>query len=132
MQIERFAQEVKRSMAHYAFLPMIFISAKSGQRVHKVLSLVRTVWLRANQKIATSELNAFLQAAVARNHPPARRGKHIKLNYITQTSVAPPTFVVFANHPTLIEKSWINYFSNRLREQFDFEGVPFRVKFRRK
>ncbi len=129
---EKFAQEVNGVLAHYAFLPMVFISALTGQRVPKVLSLVKTVYERTQRKISTSELNDFLEATVARNHPPARKGKYIKLNYITQTSVGPPTFVVFANHPTLIDKSWIHYFSNRLREEYDFEGVPFRVKFRRK
>jgi len=129
---EEFSREIKLVIAQHSFLPMIFMSALTGQRVPKALSLVRQVYAETQRKIPTPELNEFLQRAVGRQHAPARKGKHIKFNYITQVGVAPPTFVIFANHPTLVDKSYISYISNQIRAEFGFEGVPFRVKFRRK
>ena len=129
---ERYARAVNDALAHYSFLPIVFSSALSGLRVPKIIDSVETVFTESQKRIATSELNTFLEGAVVRKHPPARKGKHIKLNYITQTGVAPPTFVIFANHPKLIDRSYISYLENRLREAFGFKGVPFRIKFRRK
>lgn len=129
---DRFALEIRDSLAKYAHLPIIFVSALTGQRVIKVLSLVVDLHRRNRLKVGTAELNEFLQQVIARKHPPARKGKYIKLNYITQTEISPPSFIIFSNAPTLIDRSYVSYLENRLREQFEFDGVPFRLKFRRK
>ena len=96
------------------------------------MDLVNVVYQNHQRKIATSVLNDFLAEAFAKRKPPARKGKFIQLKYITQTEVAPPTFVIFANRPELIDKAYISYLSNQLRSRFEFEGVPLRIKFRNK
>ncbi|MCK4301668.1 MAG: ribosome biogenesis GTPase Der, partial [candidate division Zixibacteria bacterium] len=129
---DRFTVQIRDILASYAFLPVIYVSALSGQRVAKVMSLVDKVFAETNKRIPTSELNDFLQRVQKRKHPPARQGKHIKFNYVTQSEVAPPTFVFFVNHPKLIDRSYIGFLSNQIRAQYGFEGVPFRLKFCRK
>ncbi|RKX29937.1 MAG: ribosome biogenesis GTPase Der [Candidatus Zixiibacteriota bacterium] len=129
---DAFTLAIKDTLARYAYLPLIYISALSGQRVGKVLSIVKTIHVENHRRIPTSELNIFLQKAVARNHPPARQGKYIKFNYITQSEVAPPTFIIFINQPKLIEKTYISYIANQIRSEYGFQGVSFRLKFKRK
>jgi GTP-binding protein len=129
---DKYTLEINDVLAKYSFLPVIYISALSGQRVPKVLAMVKTVHAENNKRIGTSELNEFLLEQIARKHPPSKQGKHIKIKYVTQSEVAPPTFLFFSNHPTLISKSYISYLGNRIRRQFGFEGVPIRLKFRKK
>jgi len=129
---DKYTREINDTLAKYSFLPVIYISALSGQRVPKVMELVKNVHGENNKRISTAELNEFLQETIARKHPPSKQGKHIKINYVTQSEVAPPTFLFFSNHPKLIAKSYISYLSNRIRQRFGFEGVPIRLKFRKK
>jgi GTP-binding protein len=129
---DEFTKSVNEVLAMYSFLPIMYISALSGQRVSKVLSIVKSVHEENHRRISTPELNDFMQKIVQRNSPPSRKGKYIKFNYAAQTEVAPPTFVFFTNHPTLIDKSYMRYIGNQLREQFGFLGVPFRLKFKKK
>ncbi len=129
---DRFTVQIKDILASFAFLPVIYVSALSGQRVAKVMSLVDKVFAETNKRISTSELNDFLHRVQKRKHPPARQGKHIKFNYVTQSEVAPPTFVFFVNHPKLIDRSYIAFLSNQIRAQYGFEGAPIRLKFSRK
>lgn len=128
----RYTKAINAILAKYAFLPVVYVSALTGQRVAKVMSQVRKVYAETNKRIPTAQLNEFLQKVISRRHPPARQGKYIKINYVAQTEVAPPTFVFFTNQPKLIDKSYIGYLSNQIRQEFGFEGVPFRLKFRRK
>ena len=129
---DRFTETVKQVLARYAHLPVIYVSAKTGQRVRKVMALVKTVFDEGQKRIPTARLNEFLQEVLSRKHPPARQRKFIKINYITQTEIAPPTFVVFSNNPKLIDKSYIAFLDNQIRKEFGFSGVPIRLKFRRK
>ena len=129
---DEFTRQIKDLLARFAYVPVIYISALTGQRVAKTMSMVSDVYAETNKRIATSPLNEFLQRTVGRQHPPARQGKYIKFNYVTQSEVAPPTFLFFVNHPKLIEKSYIGYLSNQIRREYGFEGVPIRLKFRRK
>jgi GTP-binding protein len=129
---DRMAKEIKEQLAQMSFLPLIFVSSLSGQRVLKVLDLVDEVYAEMHRRIPTAELNAFLERIVARKHPPARQGKYIKLNYMTQTEISPPTFIVFSNNPTMLDKSYVSYISNQIRKEYGFTGVPFRLKFKRK
>lgn len=129
---DEFTLQIKDMLARFAYVPVIYTSALTGQRVPKVLSLVGAAFDETNKRIPTAELNEFLQRVVNRKHPPSRQGKHIKFNYVTQSEVAPPTFIFFVNHPKLIDKSYLGYLSNQIRREYGFEGVPFRMKFRRK
>ncbi len=129
---DQYSLEIKDKLAKFSYLPLIYISALSGQRATKVLDLVDRVHAEHHKRIPTSELNDFLAKAVGRRKPPARRGKFIQIKYITQSEVAPPTFIMFANHPQLIDKAYISYLSNQIRASFGFEGVPIRLKFRKK
>jgi len=124
--------KIKDRLAKFSYLPIIYVSALTGKRINKVMELVNSVYQNHHQKIATSVLNDFLGEIFAKRKPPARKGKFIQLKYITQTEVAPPTFVIFANHPQLIDRAYISYLSNQLRARFNFEGVPIRLKFRDK
>ncbi len=125
---EIYARQIKEAMPTYRYIPTIFISALKGKRVRKTLELVDRVYYEFNKRIATPALNQFLESAVNRQPPPAAKGKWIKLYYMTQPDVAPPTFVVFCNYPRLIEEPYLRYLTNRMREQFGFEGVPIRIK----
>lgn len=129
---DRFTVALKERLAHFAFLPVIYISALTGQRVPKVMSLVDRVHAEHHRRIPTSQLNDFLQRAFERRKPPAVQGRYIQFKYVTQSEVAPPTFVFFVNRPELVRKSYLHYLSNRLREEFGFEGSPIRLKCRRK
>jgi GTP-binding protein len=130
--VERFGKELKATLGRFSRMPVVYVSALTGQRVPKVLSLVKKVHSENHKRIATSELNDFLQAAVGKKHPPARKGKYIRFYYATQSEVTPPTFVFFSNYPELIDKSYISYLNNQLRSAFGFDGVPIRLKFRKK
>jgi GTP-binding protein len=123
---------VRKKIATYSYLPMIFISAETGRRGVNVLKLCKKIEERQNIRIPTPELNRFLQETVNRQHPAAVRGKYIKFYYVTQTEVKPPTFVLFCNYPKLLQKQYMRYIENRLRERYDFEGVPVRIKVRAK
>jgi len=129
---DRYTKAINAILAKFAHLPVIYVSALTGQRTAKVMSLVAQVYAEARKRIPTAELNEFLQRALNRRRPPARQGKYIKINYVAQTEVAPPTFVFFSNQPKLIDKTYIGYLSNQIRREYGFEGVPFRVKFRKK
>lgn len=129
---DRFTVALKDRLAHYAYLPLIYISALSGQRVAKVMSLVDRVHAEHHRRVPTSKLNDFLQKTLDRRKPPAVQGKYIQFKYVTQSEVAPPTFVFFVNRPELVRKSYMHYLSNRLRAEFGFEGSPIRLKCRRK
>ncbi len=129
---DRFTVALKERLAHFAFLPVIYISALSGQRVTKVMSLVDRANAEHHRRIPTAKLNDFLQRVFERRKPPAVQGKYIQFKYVTQSEVAPPTFVFFVNRPELVRKSYMHYLSNQLREEFGFEGSPIRLKCRRK
>jgi GTP-binding protein len=129
---DEYVVRMKETLAQDAFVPILFISAATGQRVSKVLTIVDRVYEQGQRQIPTAELNRFLQEVYGRRKPPSRLGKFIQIKYLTQTDIAPPTFVFFCSHPELIEKAYLQYLQNQLREEFGFEGVPIRLKLRRK
>ncbi|UCG61943.1 MAG: ribosome biogenesis GTPase Der [Candidatus Zixiibacteriota bacterium] len=130
--VEEFGRSLKELLKRFARMPVVYVSALTGKGVTKVLPVVRKVYAENRRRVATTDLNDFLQAAVARKHPPARQGKFIKLYYLTQSEIAPPTFVFFCNYPDLIDKTYITYLNNQLRASFGFDGVPIRLKFKKK
>ncbi len=131
---EIYARQIAEAAPTYSYIPSIFISALTGQRVRKTLKLVDSVYAEFHRRIPTSTLNEFLIEAVGKQPPPAIQGKWIKLLYMTQPDTAPPTFVIFSNFPKLIKEPYIRYLTNRMREQFGFEGAPLviRLKARKK
>ena len=129
---DEYTKAINQILASHNFVPVIYISSLTGQRVAKVMEMVKTVYDESRRQIGTSELNYFLQKVVARRHPPAVGAKYIKLNYMVQSETGPPTFLIFCNHPRFVDKSWIRYLVNQIHEEYGFSGVPFRVKFRQK
>ncbi|MCC6962944.1 MAG: ribosome biogenesis GTPase Der [candidate division Zixibacteria bacterium] len=130
--VDEFTRTFAERIHTMSYIPLIFVSAKTGQRVAKVLDKVIEVYTDRLKRIPTSQLNDFLQQALAERHPPAHRGMWIKFNYVTQTDVAPPTFVFFVNHPEQVDRSYIRYLENRIRDTFGFVGNSLRLKFKRK
>lgn len=127
-----FKKMLQSRLAQLSFVPILFISALSGQRVQKALTLAAEVYQEHHRRIDTSELNEFLRVALLKRKPPAALGKHIQFKYVAQSEVAPPTFVFFTSHPKLIDKTYLSYLENQLREKFGFAGVPIRIKCRQK
>jgi GTP-binding protein len=94
--------------------------------------MIDDVFRNWNLQVATSELNRLLAELVAKRPPAAVAGKYVKLNYVTQTGVRPPTFMFFSNFPKLIQKSYIKFIENQFRNRYALEGVPVRIRFKRK
>ena len=113
------------------YAPILFISALKGQRVPKVLQMVDEVVEQTRKRISTSPLNKYFGEWVEHLSPPLYRNRNIKLNYITQVSTGPPTFVISTNYPEGIHFSYERYLINQMRERFGFDGVPIRLLFRK-
>jgi len=125
-----FVTLVRRDLQFVDYAPVVSISAKTGQRVQRVLELAVDVWGERRRRIGTGELNRLLAAAVERNPPAIVRGRRAKVRYATQVGVAPPTFVFFASDPASLHFSYRRYLENRLRETYGFDGTPIRLVFR--
>lgn len=130
--VDQFTETFHRKAALMQYIPLIFVSALTGQRVTKVLDLVLKIHAEREKRVSTAELNDFINSAVNERHPPARGGKFIKFFYVTQTEISPPTFVFFVNHPDYLDRSYLRYLENRLRQRFGFEGNSLRLKFNRR
>ncbi len=124
--------EFSRKLPHVAFAPVLYISALTGKGTQKVLTVARDVFAAFNQRVPTAKLNEFLRGAVAAYSPPQRYHHPVRLNYMTQVRVRPPTFTIFCNTPDGIGEGYDRYLQNRLRDQFGFFGSPLRVQYRRK
>ena len=127
---DQYVEWIRNEVPFLDFAPIVSISAKTGQRVAKVLELAVDIWGMRRKRVSTGELNRVLRAAAERQAPPVVKGRRPKLFYGTQAAVAPPTFVFFANDAALIHFSYRRYLENRLRETFGFEGTPIRLIFR--
>lgn len=128
--MDEFTQSIRASLKFLDYVPVLFISAKSGQRVHKVLPMALLVYAECLRRIPTSEVNRLLREAVA-EHPPKGTHRHrLKFFYATQAGVNPPTFVFFVNDSTLVHFTYKRYLENRLREHYGFLGAPLRLIFR--
>src|SRR5690606_24521379 len=127
----QFVQMVRDKLPFLDWAPILTLSALTGQRAHKVLDLVETLHEKGAQRIATAELNRVLAGIVAKHKPPSYQNKHVKLYYISQVSVRPPTLVLQANLPKGVPESYRRYLLNKLREAYDFEGTPVKLIVRR-
>lgn len=124
--------QVRQALDFMAWAPILFISARTRQRVRKVIELAMTVRANRRMRVPTGELNALVREAVARHAPPTKRGKRLRFFYATQPAVEPPTFVFFVNDAQLVHFSYQRYLENLIRERWDFEGTPIRMRFRSK
>ena len=130
--LARFEKEVYEELKYLSYAPILFISALTGQRVKKVLDTIDRVAEEAKKRIPTSPLNRALEGWVKKSPPPTFRTRQVKMNYITQVSVAPPTFIIYTNFPEGIHFSYERYLLNQLRGSYGFSGVPIRLQFRKK
>jgi GTP-binding protein len=127
---DQYVEWIRNDVPFLDFAPIISISAKTGQRVGRVLEAAIDIWGERRKRISTGELNRVLMAATERTPPPPVRGHRPKLFYATQASVAPPTFIFFASDASAVHFSYRRYLENRLRERFGFDGTPIRLVFR--
>lgn len=128
----KFQKECEEKAPFFKFVPFVFLSALTGQRVTKLLNLIIDVDAERKKRITTSQVNNTLEALVARRQPPQASGREVKLNYATQVETAPPTIAVFGNNPDLVQEHYIRYLHNGFREAWGFTGSPLRVVMRRK
>ena len=124
--MEKLKKDIYRDLSFMDFAPIVFISAKTGQRVDKLMTLILQTAAQNRRRITTGMLNDFLSDATARVQPPSDKGKRLKIYYMTQASVCPPTFIFFVNRSDLFHFSYKRYLENRLRAVFGFEGSPIR------
>ncbi|HEY5490990.1 MAG TPA: ribosome biogenesis GTPase Der [Gemmatimonadaceae bacterium] len=128
----KFQKEAIEKAPFLGFVPFVFTSALTGQRVTKVLDLILHVDAERHKRISTSQVNDALQELLARRQPPQAAGLEVKLNYATQVETAPPTIAVFGNNPDLVQEHYIRYLHNGFREFWGFTGNPLRILLRRK
>lgn len=127
-----YEQELKKRLAPFNDVPVIFISAIEKTRIFKVIETALSVYDNRQKKISTSKLNDVILKAIESYHPPVVRGNPIKVKYITQLPTVVPSFAFFCNYPDDIKQPYKNYLENQLRKSFDFSGVPVRLFFRKK
>ena len=130
--VKKFTDNIREALAYMPYAPIIFVSAKTGQRVDKLFERINYVNKQACMRISTGMLNDVLNDAVSRVQPPTDKGKRLKIYYMTQVSTKPPTFVIFVNDAELFHFSYQRYIENKLREVFGFSGTPIRIVVRQK
>ena len=123
----RFTEEIRNEFAFLQYAPVVFVSAMSKQRIHRLPELINYVAEQHAMRVSTSILNDVIQDAVAINPPPTSKGIRLKILYVTQVKTKPPTFVFFVNVPELMHFSYERYMENKLREAFGFEGTPIHI-----
>ncbi len=119
-------------MRPYEYVPVVYISALTKQRITKVIDIARGIVEKRKVHIKTSELNKTILPMLEKKHPPAVKGKDLRVNYITQVGTEPPVFALFGNHPQLLPDAYKRFIERIIREQFDFKGTPISLIFRRK
>lgn len=129
---EKFRKEIVEKLAPIDYLPIIFASVLNKQRIFQVMEKAVKVYENKTKKIPTSQINDTLLPEIARYPPPATKGKLIQIKYITQVNARFPSFAFFCNLPQYIQESYQRFLENKIRENFDFEGVPVRLIFRKK
>ena len=123
---------LKEKLRIFDFIPIIFISALSKQRIYKLIELVKSVNEGQNRRITTSELNDLIGEEIRAFPPKSKTGKEIKINYLTQVRSKPPVFAFFCNEPKLIDDNYRRYLENKIRDHFTFSGVPLVLSFKKK
>ncbi len=130
--MNNFIKDIDTELAYMPYAPKVFISALTGQRIPKMLDMIKVVWQNHTLRISTGVLNDVLAEALAYQQPPADKGRQLKIYYVTQVSVRPPTFILFVNSRELLHFSYKRYLENKFREAFGFEGTPIHFIVREK
>lgn len=125
--LEKYKKEVYEKLSYLSYAPVIFISAKTGQRVEKLFEIINNVAEQNSLRVSTSVLNQVINEAIAIVQPPTDKGKRLRIFYGTQVSTKPPTFVAFVNNIELFHFSYQRYLVNQLRKEFGLEGTPVRL-----
>lgn len=129
---QKFEEDIRRELAFLQYAPILFASALTKQRINRLAGMVKFVSEQQHMRVSTSVLNELIEDAQLTNPPPSKNGKLLKIYYMTQASVQPPTFILFVNEPNAMHFSYLRYLENRLRETFGFEGTPIRLILRGK
>ena len=130
--MKKFKKDIEIALTYMRYAPSAFVSALTGQRVDRLYEMINTVYSNSQRRITTGLLNDFLAEVTARVQPPTDKGRRLKIYYMTQTGVCPPTFVLFCNDAELFHFSYQRYIENCLREAFDFSGTPVRFVIKQK
>lgn len=129
---KKYTNMIKEKFSFLDFAPIVFISAKTGQRLNKLFDEINGIWDEYNKRISTGLLNNVMNEAMLINPPPAEKGKPLKIYYMTQFGIRPPSFAVFVNNPEIMHFSYERYLKNTLRENFGFKGVPIKIEVRKR
>ncbi len=130
--MDEYTNRVREGLSYMPYAPVLFISAKTGQRVNKLFDLINHVYEQNHRRIPTGQLNSVLAEATARVQPPTDKGRRLKIYYMTQSGVCPPTFVCFCNDARLFHFSYQRYLENQIRALYGLEGTPIRMVIRQK
>ena len=130
--VKQYTDKIRTALAYMPYAPILFVSAKTGQRIPNIYEHIMYVHNQANTRISTGMLNDVLAEATMRTQPPTDKGRRLKIYYMTQISVAPPTFVIFCNNIELFHYSYQRYLENCLRDTFGFRGTPIKLIIRQK
>lgn len=130
--LSKYEKKIREELSFITYAPTQFVSAKTGQRINKIMDLVEFVAEQNSRRILTSTLNSILPEWIHFNPPPSDKGRRLKILYATQQSVQPPTFIFFVNEPELMHFSYKRYLENQLRKNFGFEGSPIRLLIRKR
>ena len=130
--VNEFKKDIYDALSYMTYAPIAFISAKTGQRVEKLYEMINAVYDKALMRISTGVLNDVLNDAMNRVQPPTDKGRRLKIYYMTQIGIKPPTFVIFCNSAELFHFSYQRYIENCLRDVFGFEGTPIKLIIRQK
>lgn len=130
--MKEYTLRVREGLAYMPYAPVLFISALTGQRVEKLYDMIAHVYEQNHKRIPTGQLNSILAEATARVQPPTDKGRRLKIYYVTQAGVTPPTFVFFCNDARLFHFSYQRYLENQIREVFDLTGTPVRIVVRQR
>ncbi len=128
----RYTETLRKELVFLQYAPVVFVSAVTKQRIHRLPEVISYVAEQNAMRISTSILNQVIEDAVAINPPPTEKGKRLKIMYVTQVKIKPPTFVIFVNEPEIMHFSYQRYLENKLREAFGFEGTPIQMIIRGK
>jgi GTPase len=129
---ESFVRTIQEAMPFLSHVPIISLSALTGQRVVKLFPLINTVFAEARRRVSTAQLHEFLQTVTHQHPAPMYRGRFVKFSFLVQTASLPPTFSCFVNRPEGVTSFYRRYLENKLRQSFGFAGVPIRLRFRKK
>ena len=130
--VNKFTKDIRIALSYMTYAPIIFVSAKTGQRVDKLFEVINNVYESSRKRVTTGMLNDVLNEATERTQPPTDKGRRLKIYYMTQTGVQPPNFVIFCNNAELFHFSYQRYIENCIRKAFGFEGTPIRLVIKQK